>query len=236
MSMPEISNALTEEEFKAALPDKVKRTIGKDLMFKINEVLAEPEMYEQYRDNLLSYTGVMQDGRFKIANYIDAVKYVSHKLAGRSNIAAYSRTFPDKIKRFEDKGIAAKDVASYVSAYHKSKLVGLLLEQTLVPTWVLNQDLYQQALNTQAELMINANSEKVRTDAANSLLSHLKQPETQKIQLDIGVKEDSSIDKLRQATLELAAAQRLAVQAGSMNAQEVAHSPVVIDVTPERVE
>ena len=114
MGMPEISNALTEEEFKAALPDKVKRTIGKDLMFKINEVLAEPEMYEQYRDNLLSYTGVMQDGRFKIANYIDAVKYVSHKLAGRSNIAAYGRTFPDKIKRFEDKGTSAKDVASYV--------------------------------------------------------------------------------------------------------------------------
>jgi len=236
MNMPEVSNALTEEEFKAALPDKVKRTIGKDLMFKINEVLAEPEMYEQYRDNLLSYTGVMQDGRFKIANYIDAVKYVSHKLAGRSNIAAYSRTFPDKIKRFENKGTSAKDVASYVSAYHKSKLVGMLLEQTLVPTWVLNQDLYQQALNTQAELMINANSEKVRTDAANSLLSHLKQPETQKIQLDIGVKEDSSIDKLRQATLELAAAQRLAVQAGSMNAQEIAHSPVVLEGEATRVE
>jgi hypothetical protein len=60
-------------------------------------------------------------------------------------------------------------------------------------------------------------------------------PETQKVELEIGVKEDSSIAQLRQATLELARAQRLAMEAGQMNAQEVAHAKIVIDVDAQEV-
>ena len=220
-------DALTTEQFKLALPDKVKKSVNQELIDKINQTLSEPEMFEAYRDNLLSYTKVMQDGRFKVTEYVNAVKYVSHKLMGCTNIDAYSKTFPDKIQRFAAQNVASKDIASYVTAYNKSKLVNLIFEQTLIPAYVLNQDLYQRALNVQADLMVNANSEKVRTDAANSLLTHLKPPEVKKVELDIGVKEDSSIAQLRQATLELARQQRLAMEAGQMNAQEIAHSQVV---------
>ena len=229
-------SALTVEQFKVALPDKVKKSINQELIDKINATLSDPDMYEAYRDNLLSYTKVMADGRFKIGDYVNAVKYVSHKLMGDSNIAAYTKTFPDKYQRFVQNGVDAKDIASYVTAYNKSKLVNLIFEQTLVPSYVLNQDLYQKALNVQAELMITAKSEKVRSDAANSLLTHLKMPETQKVELDIGVKEDGSIAALRAATLELARQQRLMVQAGAMNAQEVAHSKLqVVDVEAKEV-
>lgn len=229
-------SVLTVEQFKVALPDKVKKSINQELIDKINATLADPDMYEAYRDNLLSYTKVMVDGRFKIADYVNAVKYVSHKLMGDSNIAAYTKTFPDKYQRFVQNGVDAKDIASYVTAYNKSKLVNLIFEQTLVPSYVLNQDLYQKALNVQAELMITAKSEKVRSDAANSLLTHLKMPETQKVELDIGVKEDGSIAALRATTLELARQQRLMVQAGAMNAQEVAHSKLqVVDVEAKEV-
>jgi hypothetical protein len=220
-------DALTIEQFKLALPDKVKKSVNQELIDQINKTLGEPELFENYRDNLLSYTKVMQDGRFKVNEYVNAVKYVSNKLMGCTNIEAYSRTFPDKMQRFSAQGVAAKDIASYVTAYNKSKLVNLIYEQTLIPSYVLNQDLYQKALNVQADLMINANSEKVRTDAANSLLTHLKQPEVKKVELDIGIKEDSSIAQLRQATLELARHQRLTIEAGQSSAQEVAHSRVV---------
>ena len=219
--------ALTVEELKAALPDRVKKSLNQELIDQINLTLAEPELYEAYRDNLLSYTKVMADGKFKIPNYIDAVKYVSHKLMGCTNIDAYSKTFPGKIARFTAQGVSSKDIASYVTAYNKSKLVNLIFEQTLIPHYVLNQDLYQRALNVQAELMVSANSEKVRSDAANSLLTHLKMPETQKVELNIGVKEDSSIDALRQATMALAREQRLMVESGAMNAQQVANTKII---------
>ncbi len=220
-------DALTMDQFRLALPDKVKKSVSQDLIDQINLTLSEPELFEQYRDNLLSYAKVMQDGRFKVQEYVNAVRYVSHKLMGSTNIDAYSKTFPDKIQRFATQGVAAKDIASYVTAYNKSKLVNLIFEQTLIPSYVLNQDLYQRALNVQAELMVNAKSEKVRTDAANSLLTQLKPPEIKKVELDIGVKEDSSIAQLRQATLELARQQRLAMESGATNAQEIAYSKVV---------
>jgi len=222
-------SALSVEQFKSALPDKVKKSVNQELIDQINTTLSEPEMYESYRDNLLSYTRVMADGRFKVDSYVSAVKYVSHKLMGCTNIEAYTKTFPDKYDRFVQQGVTAKDIASYVTAYNKSKLVNLIFEQTMIPSYVLNQDLYQKALNVQAELMMTAHSEKVRTDAANSLLTHLKMPETQKVELDINVKEDSSIGALRAATMELARQQRLSMESGQMNAQEVAHTKLVID-------
>ena len=224
-------STLTIEQFKTALPDKVKKSINQELIDQINNTLADPEMFEAYRDNLLSYTRVMADGRFKISSYIDAVRYVSHKLMGCTNIEAYTKTFPDKYQRFIQQGVSSKDIASYVTAYNKSKLVNLIFEQTLIPSYVLNQDLYQKALNVQAELMLDDSiSPKVRSDAANSLLTHLKMPETQKVELEIGMKEDSSIQALRATTLELARQQRMMMEAGAMNAQEVAHSKLTIDV------
>lgn len=227
---------LTLDQFKLALPDKVKKSINQELIDQINNTLSDPEMFESYRDNLISYTKVMADGKFKVTQYIDAVRYVSFKLMGCTNIEAYTKTFPDKYQRFIQQGVSAKDIASYVTAYNKSKLVNLIFEQTLIPSHVLNQDLYQRALNVQADLMINAKSEKVRCDAANSLLTQLKTPEVKKVELDIGVKEDSSIAALRATTLELARQQRLMVESGAMNAQDVAHGKLIIEGTAEVVE
>ena len=227
---------LTIEQFKQCLPDKVKKSVNQELIDQINSTLIEPELYESYRDNLLSYTKVMADGRFKVDSYIDAVRYVSHKLMGSTNIEAYIKTFPDKYQGFLAQGVASKDIASYVTAYNKGKLVNLIFEQTLIPSYVLNQDLYQKALNVQAELMVSSHSDKVRCDAANSLLTHLKMPETQKVELEIGIKEDSSIQALRDTTMALARQQRMMMEAGAMSAQEVAHSKLqIVDVESKEV-
>jgi len=220
---------VTIDQFKRALPDKVKKSVNQELIDQVNNMLADPDMYEHYRDNMLSYTSVMNDGRFKISSYIDAVKYVSHKLMGCTNLLAYMKTYPDKYAAFQARGVASSDIASYITAYNKSKLVNLIFAQTLVPSSVLNADLYQKALNVQAELMTYAKSEKVRSDAANSLLVHLKMPETQKIELDIGIKPDSSIAALRASTLELVAQQRVMIQAGAMTAGQMAGSKLLIE-------
>lgn len=230
---------LSLEMFQQALPDKVKKSVNQALVDSINKTLLDPDEFEAYRNNLLSYTRVMADGRFKVQEYVNGVRYVSFKLMGATNIEAYTKTFPDKYQRFVAQGVSSKDIASYVTAYNKSKLVNLIFEQTLIPSWVLNQDLYQRALNVQADLMINAKSEKVQTDAANSLLTHLKPPEKQVVELNIGVKEDSSIAQLRAATMELVRQQKLALEAGSVNAQEVAHSKIrmadVVDVESREI-
>lgn len=215
---------LTPDEFKLALPDKVKKSVSQELIDQINTTLSQPELFESYRENLVSYTKVMADGKFKIESYVDAVKYVTHKLMGCSNIEAYMKTFPNRYQDMVNRGVSAKDIASYVTAYNKGKLVNLIFEQTLIPSYVLNQDLYQRALNVQADLMMNAKSEKVRSDAANSILTQLKQPEIKKVELDIGIKaEGTALDALRKASEELALRQQAAIAAGTMDAQQAAH-------------
>lgn len=222
-------DSLTIDQFKQALPANLKKSVNPSLIAEINKKLNDPDMYEIYRENLLSYTHVMKEGKFKVSSYIDAVKYVSFKLMGKTNIDAFSLTFPDKINRWQNQGVASKDIASYVTAYNKSKLVNLIYEQTLTPFWVMNQDVYQKAINTQLELMQTAQSEKVRSDAANSILTHLKPPETKKVELDIGLKQDSTINALKEATAKLAEKEMEAIRAGHMNAQEVAHSSLLIE-------
>lgn len=226
---------MTSDEFKRALPDKMKKSVNHELIAMVNKTLASPDMYEQYRDNLISYASVMNDGRFKLPNYVSAVKYASHKLMGKSSIAAYSATFPEKIVRFKAQGVSDKDVSSYVTAYNKSKLVSLIMEQSLTPFWVLNQDLRQKALNTQVELMLGANSEKVRSDAANSVLSHTAPPVNHKVELQVTQKQDSVVDELRTVTLDLVAQTRKAIEAGVLTPQEAAHQRITIEGEAEVV-
>lgn len=223
-----MGHVLDVEQFKNALPTKMKRSVSSEVIEGVNKALADPEFYEQYRDNLLSYTKVMEEGKFKLTNYVDAVRYVSYKLQGRTNIDAYSLTFPEKIRRFTSEGVSDKDISSYVAAYNKSKLVVLITEQTLVPSWILNQDLYQQALNTQASLMLNAKSEKVRSDAANSILTHLKMPESQSIELNVNTRQDSTIEALRETTQQLVAQQRRMVESGALSAGQLASSKLEV--------
>ena len=221
---------ITIEQFKAAMPATVKKSVNPVIVDEINNMLMDPEALEQFRENLMSYTSVMMEGRFKVTSYINAVKYVSFKLLGQTNKDAYIKTFPDKYVGFLAAGVAQKDIASYSTAYNKSKLVNLIFEQTLVPTHVLNAPLYQQALNTQAELMLHAKSEKVRSDAANSVLTHLKPPEAAKLELDITVKQDDSIKQLTATTLALARQQQALIIDGSHSVKTVAES-TLIDVT-----
>lgn len=228
-------NALTLEQLKMAMPDQLRRGINQSTVDRIHALINNPDMYEEYRDNLLSYASVMKDGRFKMEDYVNAVKYVSHKLRGDSNIDAYVKTFPDKYQSYMVRGMSSKDISAYVAAYNKNKLVNLIYEQTAIPVWVLNQDLKQKAINQLATLMMTAKSEKVQADAANSLLTHLKTPETTKVQLDIGVQQDDSINSLRNAVQELAAQQRDAIRAGAITAQDAAHSKLIVDVAAKEV-
>lgn len=229
------STELTFEQFERALPKSLRTSLKPEMVANINGLIKDPFIRDAYRENLISYTSVMKDGRFKMHQYIDAVRYVSFKLLGSSNIDAFTKTFPDRMQAFIDSGTTDKDIASYVASYNKNKLVNLILEQTVVPSHVLNADMYQNALNVQASLMVSATSEKVRTDAANSLLTHLKVPESTKIELDVSVRDSKSIDELREATMRLVAQEKAMMLSGASTVESVAHR-TIIDITPTEVE
>lgn len=230
------TETLTKEQFTRVLPKKCKNALTQEMMDNINGLLVDQQLRENFRENLLSYTNVLQDGKFKLQNYVDAVRFVSYRLLGSSQLEAYTKTFPDRFQRMVNEGMNSDQMHKFSSAYNKNLLVCKIFEQTLIPTHILNADLYQKAINVQAELMVDPDvSPKVRSDAANSLLTHLKMPETTKVELDVNVKQDKSIDELRQTTLELVKQQRLMLESGAMNVKEVAHSKLLIESDCEEV-
>lgn len=222
-----MSSKLTVEQFQRVMPAQMKKKISRGLVDNINKSLTDPIFAASVRDNLLGYASVLQSGKFRMKDYIKAVMYCSYKLMGDSNVVAYTKAFPDRYQYFVDNNTSEKDIASYVSIYNKGKLVQLIMEQSLTPSYVLNQELYQKALNVQAELMLHANSEKVRTDAANSILNNLKQPDRHKIELDVAVSDGGALRDLREATRNLVEHQRASIERGLASAKDVAHSKII---------
>lgn len=218
---------LTVQEVAAALPANLKGAATQSLVDNINNIVNDPLIAEQIRDNFISYTAVLKDGKFKTEDYLHAVTYVSFKLMGMSNQDAYFRTFPQRHAALVAKGTSSKDISAYVSAYNKGKLVNLILEQTLVPTWVLNQDIWQKAINTQAELMVNAQSELVRTTAANSILTHLAKPKAVGPLINLDMRENSGMNELRNVLTELATRQRDLIQNGQATTKEIADQRII---------
>lgn len=226
-----MSSNLTLEQLSRVLPKSLKHNATQEIVDKVNNIKDDPLIREAYRENLLSYTNVMSQGRFKIGNYISAVKYMTHKLMGDTDILAYTKTFPDRFQSFVDSGTTAKDIASYVTSYNKNKLVNLVREQTLIPTHILNNDMYQTALNIQLRLATDPMvSDMIKQKAADSLLMHLKAPESTKIELDVNIKTDSVIKELRESTLKLVEQQQNMLANKLVTPKFIAEAPInVID-------
>lgn len=209
-----MSTDLTVQEVQQAVPPNLKSAVTQALVDQVNQISNDPLVAEQIRNNYISYTGVLKDGKFKTDDYLHAVAYVSYKLMGYSNQDAYFKTFPQRHAALVAKGTTSKDISSYVHAYSKGKLVNLIFEQTLVPTWVLNQDLHQKALNVQADLMVNANSELVRSNAANSILTHLAKPKEAGPLINLELNQNSGMNELRDLLTQMAQKQRDLIAAG----------------------
>lgn len=218
------------DELDAALPAQLKGKMTPEIAQNLNAVITDAQVAQHFRDNFISYTNVLQTGKFKLEDYMSAVLYVGFKLMGYTDKECYQRTFPARYAELVAKGTATKDIAAYVSAYNRGILVNRIFEQTLIPTYVLNQATYQQAINIQADLMINGKSETVRMKAADSILNHLKRPEAAKVEISMGIKDSQEVDDLKAAMAQLAANQRALIAQGTTT-KDIAHQRI-IDVSP----
>lgn len=222
-----MSEQLTIEQFQKCLPKQVAKSVSPELIGSINGLIQNPDLCETYRENILSYTSVLKDGRYKITDYLNAVRYVSHKAMLCSNVVAWTKTFPDRYQRLIKNGSSDKDISAHVAAYNKTKLVNAILEQTMVPTWVLNSDLNQKAINVLAYEMVNSKADIARVTAAKSLYEATKQPEKTQFEIDISIREDKTISDLKATMAQMALAQKNEIEEGNMTVKQVAHSQII---------
>ena len=222
----ETTDHLTKEMLVGAVPDKrFRKHVTDDVVAIINSE-TDSELRRVFRDNALTYSSVLSTGKYSLAAYVNAVKFISLRLMGDKASTAYSKVFPDRFQNLIDKGASASYIASFADNYSKTGLITKIMERTMVPTHILNAGVYQEAINVQAELMHTAKSELVRQKAAESLISNLAAPAAAKVEIDIGYSHDV-VEDLRATTKALAQQQLKMILNGQSSAKEIAHSEIL---------
>ena len=223
---------LTLKDIEQSLPANLKSSATQQLTDLVNNIVTDQEVAESVRNNFISYTRVLREGKFKMEDYLSAIMYASYKMMGLNNQEAYAKTFPQRYTNLVAKGVASKDIAAYVAMYHRGKLVNLIMGQVLVPTWILNADMHQKALNTQFEIMNDPDvSPKVRVEAANSLLTHLAKPKETGPVINLDLRESSGMNELKKALVDMAAQQRDLISQGVPT--KMIADQVITDVQPK---
>lgn len=228
---------LTLKQVQESLPTNFRNNITGDMVDELNALSSDPEEARYMRENFVSFSSVLQEGRYRIGDYVKAVMYVSRKIMGQSNLQAYKETFPERYQPMVDAGKEQKDIASIITAYNKGKLVTSITERAMVPIWIMNQDAVQQAINVQVELMSDTGvSDKVRSDAANSLLTHLKKPEVNKAELSIEIAANDGMAAIEAAITEMSERQLNSIEMNpNVSANDIAGLSLK-NITPEEEE
>ena len=218
-----------------AVPPNLKNAVTDELVDRLNTVTTDQILAEEVRNNFISYASVLREGKFKLEDYLNAVTYVSHRLNGDTQHDAYFKTFPTRYQNLMALGKTPKEISNYVAMFNKGKLVQKIQEQTLTPAWVLNQDMFQAALNTNYQIMMDEDvSPKVRVEAANSLLTHLQKPKEVTPAVNIDLRESSGLSELKKALGQLATQQQQLIEQGGSTKDVAAQR--IVDVSAQEIE
>ena len=217
---------LTVPEVISIVPRQHKSKITQEFVDTLNGMVKDPVMAEVYQKNVITYADVLRDGRFKLTDYFNAVMYVSYKMMGLGNLAAYQKVFPDKCRDMVARNMPQKDMQAYAAMFNKNKLVTLIYEQTLIPDHIMYASVRHRAIAAQANLL-NSSNEHVVQKAADSLMNHLKAPESAKISIEMGAKDSGVLSDLTNALNVLSRKQSDAITAGSHSVKEIAHSRII---------
>ena len=213
-------------ELKDAMPKQHRSKITQSFVDEVNLMVADPDMGELYSKNLITYSSVLQEGRFKLNDYMNATLFVSYKMLGMSSMAAFQKVFPQRCKDMFTRNVPTKDMQAYASTYNKNKLVSLIYEQTLIPDHIMYASVRHRAIAKLATLMDSQN-EHISHKASESLLRELKAPVDAKMTLDVKTQDTGVIADLASAISNLSNMQREKIIEGTIDAKGAAHSTII---------
>lgn len=234
---------LTKEDLVNRFPQK-KNTITDEVVDLINAANSDPEFNgNEFIDTMVTYRNVMLKNSASIKEYITAVKFVAFLESTEDNYTqAYIRarsgdTFVQERLNLPTDSSGYKELTNAASRYRKSPLVIDLLTQTDMPLRLMFRGARYQAVNVLVTEMHEAVYSKDRIAAAKAVLENLKEPENMAIELDVGIKQDSIIDRYEEMIDQLVKTQMQQISDGG-NLKEITNIAIVktndiIDVEAE---
>jgi len=231
---------MTLEELKVLMPSKKSKFMNQELVDMINVAEDRGDFEGEFEKKVVSYSSVLTQGRYKTSNYIAAVEFCTYYLSGDEQAEAYVKTFPDKIKRRVLEGKAPYATGA-PSMYYSGQLVQAIMAQAQMSVRMRHYNKIDFAVETLFELATSASAtDRIRMESADKLLTQLKEPETSKVEIEIGVKKDESGQALEDKMIEVATMQQEAFKNGidlislqKLNIKKEEDEEEVIDVEVE---
>ena len=217
-----VDKLITKEDVQRALPSR-KNAITDEIVEILNQSVNEPEFQgESLIQTAITYEKLMITHKASVREYIDAIRFCAYLVTLDDNLTeAYKKTFyyRDFVKErmnVDTRSVKYAELTSAASRYKRnSKLVADLLTYSQAPMEIMFLGLRYKAVGVLADVMMNARQDRDKINAAKELLAATKGPETQKIELDIGVKESSAIANLNEQLSVLAGKQKMLLEAGA---------------------
>lgn len=228
-----MSDLVTLDEVKRAMPKK-KNFITQEAVDIINESMNDPEFQgESLLQTASTYEAVLKGARASVPEYLNAIRFCAYIATNNSNYTeAYKKVFADREFVQERINLNTSDpkyaeLTSAASRYRRTKLVTDILTASQVPLDLIFTGHRYKAIGVLADVMENGRYDRDRVNAAKELLAATKGPENVKIELDVGIKEDSAVQQLNDQLAQMAARQKAMLESGASNLEEFGNMKVI---------
>jgi len=218
---------LTLEEVKQAIPSR-RRAVTQELVDIINDSTHEAEFQgESLIDSMATYEKVMS-GRsgVSVTDYVHALKFCAYLVTFEDNYTeAYRKTFRNRPFVKERAGVKTdsdkyKELTTAASRYRRSKLVVDILTVSQVPLHMLFTGGRYKVLGILLDRAENSKLDRDKIAASKEFLLATKGPDDLRIELDVGIKENTATQNLMEQLGGIAARQKTLVEAGMMSVDD----------------
>lgn len=217
---------LTVEDVKRAMPLK-KGAVTQEAVDIINTSMNDPEFQgESLVQTASTYEAVLKGTRASVPEYLNAIRFCAYMTTNNSNYTeAYKKVFADRDFVKQRVNLPTGDpryaeLTSAASRYRRTKLVVDILTASQVPLDLIFTGHRYKAIGVLANIMENGKYDRDKINAAKELLAATKGSENVKIELDIGMKEDSAVKQLNDQLAQMAARQKAMLEAGASKLEE----------------
>lgn len=218
-----------KEQLQRLLPRNKKHLANDSVLALLRDPLDSSNIQEFISDNFINYTDLLKDSTtYGLKDYINAVKFASHRMLGSTWLECYKKTFPDRYDEHLAEGKTLDALRARADGFSRTKLVQSILERGYIAPYLLNQPLFQEALNTAAKIMLDDSvGAMARVNAAKTVLEYTKAPEVQKLQMEVGIKASDELSQLEDTMNKLADVVYTGIQSGKLTSKEAIESRII---------
>ena len=196
------AKVVTVEELKKIFPKK-KESITEELVDIINDANNNPFFSgDEFISTVITYKDVLEKNKASIKDYLTAIRFCAYLESEDFNlteafIKSHSHTeFVQKNMNSPTTSSEYRQLTNAASRYRKRPIVVQILTQSQLGLHLMFQGELYRAINVLSDIMVNGRSEMARVAAAKEILANVKAPETTKIELDIGLRNENAMESL----------------------------------------